>query len=108
MSILIKAHRHYIFLLTDPTISKAQFRALLSTASNGQVNAITEITLNLLRGTIPTTPEVKAKLLRQAKCLRKLASAKTSIRARRECLQPKVVQTILHLSLPILKKALEE
>ena len=59
-------------------------QALLQHANSDQINAISELTLNLLKRHIPITPATLAKLTRHKVALRNIARRKHSIKRRRE------------------------
>ena len=59
-------------------------QALLQHANSDQINAISELTLNLLKRHIPITPATLAKLKRHKVALRNIARRKHSIKRRRE------------------------
>ena len=59
-------------------------QALLQHANSDQINAISELTLNLLKRHIPITPATLAKLTRHKEALRTIARRKHSIKRRRE------------------------
>ena len=59
-------------------------QALLQHANSDQINAISELTLNLLKRHIPITPATVTKLQRHKEALRTIAKRKHSIKRRRE------------------------
>ena len=59
-------------------------QALLQHANADQINAVSELTLNLLKRHIPVTPATLAKLKRHKGTLRNIARRKDSIKRRRE------------------------
>ena len=58
-------------------------QALLQHANADQINAISELTLNLLKRHIPVTPATVTKLQRHKATLRRLAKRKQSVKRRR-------------------------
>ena len=64
--------------------SRHKRQALLQHANSDQINAISELTLNLLKRHIPITPATLAKLTRHKVALRTIARRKHSIKRRRE------------------------
>ena len=64
--------------------SRQARQALLQHANSDQINAISELTLNLLKRHIPITPTTLAKLQRHKEALRTIARRKHSIKRRRE------------------------
>ena len=59
-------------------------QALLQHANADQINAISELTLNLLKRHLPVTPATVARLQRHKETLRRLARRKLSVKRRRE------------------------
>jgi len=59
---------------------------LLKHANADQINAVSELALNLLRNRIPMTPQVMAKLRPHKEVLRGLGQRKHSVKKRREML----------------------
>ena len=80
-----RIRRHKPFLervLREADRRKRQ--ALLQHANSDQINAISELTLNLLKRHIPITPATVTKLQRHKTALRNIARRKHSIKRRRE------------------------
>ena len=103
MSKLIKENAPFLQLLSSSTISIDQMKALLSTASRGQVNALTEVTHNLIKGNIPLLPGHKKGLNRHTSSLRILGASKLSLKKRKAVLNPALVKALLQISTPVLK-----
>ena len=59
---------------------------LLHHANADQINAISEMVLNLLKNNIPMTPDLMAKLRPHKKALRTLGQRSQSVKKRRELL----------------------
>ena len=59
-------------------------QALLQHANSDQINALSELTLNLLKRHIPVTPAIIAKLQRHKTALRNIARRRHSVKRRRE------------------------
>ena len=59
---------------------------LLHHANSDQINAISEVVLNLLKNNIPMTPDLMAKLRPHKKALRMLGQHSQSVKKRRELL----------------------
>ena len=69
----------------------------------GQVNALTEIAHNLIKGNIPLLPGHKKGLNRHTTSLRILAASKLSLKKQKKVLKPALVKAILQISTPVLK-----
>ena len=85
VAVMRRIRRHKPFLervLREADRRKRQ--ALLQHANSDQINAISELTLNLLKRHIPITPATMTKLQRHKKALRNIARRKHSIKRRRE------------------------
>ena len=59
-------------------------QALLQHANADQINAISELTLNLLKRHLPVTPATVTRLQRHKEALRRLVRRKLSVKSRRE------------------------
>ena len=59
---------------------------LLHHTNTDQINAISEVVLNLLKNKIPLTPDLMAKLRPHKKALRTLGERRQSVKKRRELL----------------------
>jgi hypothetical protein len=103
MSKLLKDNSAFLHLLMSPDTPKAQVRAILNTVSTRQLNTLTEICYNLLKGNIPISTPHKKPLKRFAPGFRVLGKAKESIKSRKACLQPALVIALLNAVSPILK-----
>lgn len=57
---------------------------ILRHANADQINAVSEIVLNLLKNRIPLDPPITAKLRRYKKTLRELGKRRNSLKRRRE------------------------
>ena len=86
---------HYLLLLADTSTSRAQKQALLQTASKVQLLTISEIALNVTRGSLPIEPAVKSTLVRHVGNIRVLASKRATLTDRREALTVPVVEALL-------------
>ena len=62
----------------------SQRRHLLQHANRDQINALSEIILNLLRHRLPLTPPTMARLRRYKKVLRDVGKRRHSLKRRRE------------------------
>lgn len=103
MSKLIKENAPFLQLLSSPTTTTNQMKALFSTANKGQVNALTEVAHNLIKGNIPLLPGHKKGLNRHTTSLRILAASKLSLKKRKKVLKPALIKAILQISSPVLK-----
>ena len=104
MSQLLKSNVHFFLLLANTQTSQQQKRAILKTISKYQVNAISELALNIIKGTVALDTEQKQILKRHAKCLRIIAQRKNSIAARRSCITIQLVEAVLSVCHNILEQ----
>jgi hypothetical protein len=102
MSKLLKDNSAFLHLLMTKSTSREQIKTLLNTASTSQLNTLTEIAFNLLKGNIPISLPHKKNLKRYAKQLRLLSRPKNSLRSRKACLTPALVGTLLKAVAPVL------
>ncbi len=82
MSKTINRVKHFVLLLLDKSTSKEQAKALLETATLDQVNAVSEITYNLLSGNLPLNSKVNSILKKRKRVLNKLANKSISQKER--------------------------
>ena len=61
--------------------------ALIDYANKDQINAVSELVLNTLKGRVPISQATHSHLARHKNTLRKLARRKTSLKARKKLLQ---------------------
>jgi len=100
----MKKNVWYLHLLMT-TSSTAQRRALLDTITNEQLKSLTEVTHNLLQGSIPMTETQKRNLRKHKSFLRILGHPKASFSQKREelCQKGAVVVTLLKIAAPQLR-----
>jgi hypothetical protein len=106
MSKLLKGNAYFLHLMSDKSTSKIQVKALLQTISKDQLNALTEIAFNILKGNIPLTENQKKKLRQHRPSLRILGVKKNSANRRKAVLKPFLVVTVLKIVSPVLKSLL--
>lgn len=93
------------FLKATTSAHPEQCKALLQTAKQAQLDAICEIILNIVRGTITLKDEVFVKAKRFKKVLRQLVTKCGSKNKSRKELMVKyfrIIQTLLAAALPVL------
>ena len=93
---------HFIQLLTSYRSKPKQFKKLLECASKHEINAITEIIFNVLKGTLPCN---KKKLIKKASYLRYIANKKNPLNKRKSYLIKKgngILAPLLSLTVPAL------
>jgi hypothetical protein len=107
MSGLVKRQSFYFHLLKD-TKSKIQRKVLLDSITKEQLQALIEITHNLLQGVIPMTSSHKKKLSPHRKFLRMLGDPKGSLQNKRVklCHRSSVIVLLLNAVWPTLKTVL--
>lgn len=104
MSKLIKDQSPFLHLLMSEKTPKPQTAAILKTISKDQLNALTEISYNLLKGHIPLSDTQKKSLKKHARKLKILSKPKGSLKSRKEILTPALVVLLLRIVGPVLKK----
>ena len=107
MSKLLKKHASF-FQLLSTTTSKLQKKVLLDTITQDQLKALTEITINLLKGNIPVTPIYKSKLKRYKKLYFLIANSSVSAKTKKRalCRQGQAISLLLKSVETVLKKFL--
>lgn len=80
----VKKHLALYKLLVDTT--KPQRVAIVKTLSPGQLRAVLEAIYNVLRGTCPVSDQLKKKLFRQRRDIRRLVSKEFSLQQRQRLL----------------------
>lgn len=95
MADVIKDNIHFIILVQDTKTSRKQQEMLISTISNSQLKALSEIAYNTLKGSIDLEADEKRRLKRYAQALRTLGDKKASIASRRETLSVPLINTLL-------------
>lgn len=107
MSKLVKKQAAFLRLVKD-TSSKTQRKALLDTATKEQLLALTEVTYNLLHGSLTLKGIHKKQLQRHKKFVRLLGNPRVGVRLKQKalCRQGGVVATILKVVEPFLKEVL--
>jgi hypothetical protein len=108
MSALVKRQSSYFHLFRD-TKSKVQRKALLDSITKEQLQALIEITHNLLVGVIPLTPNHKKKLTPHRNFLRMLGDPKGNLNTKKValCHRGNVVALLLSAVWPTLKTVLQ-
>ena len=98
-------HIDFIKLLTSYMKKSKQFKSLIKAASTEELDAISEVVLNILRGILPFE-EPKIKFAKYAKFLRFIADTqKNSAAKRKKALLSKgrgVVAPLLSIAIPLL------
>lgn len=91
------------YLMQD--LSSPQLKALLETLTSEQVNALGEIAVNVLYGTITITDVHKKKLKRHAAVIELIGDKSVNITKRRSVISrnPRVIKSLLTAAKPILK-----
>ena len=104
---LIKSQKNFLNRLNSKTTSKEQAQWLLDNSSSAQVKALSEICMNVMRGNIELTPDVRSKLVKHKNCLRLLASVHVkeyTINKKRECLKNvHLITTMVRAAMPTLE-----
>jgi hypothetical protein len=108
MSALVKRQSSYLQLFRD-TKSKTQRKALLDSVTKEQLQALIEITHNLLKGVLPLTLNHKKKLTPHRKFLRMLGDPKVNLKTKKValCHRGNVIALLLSAVWPTLKTVLQ-
>ena len=94
--------RHKDTLMVLAKAKPALVKKIIKPAKRDLVDALSELSLNLLHGVIPISSQRKAQLSRHKNNLRVLAQKKSSIKKRKEILQKGgLVGTLLAATLPL-------
>ena len=97
---MVMKNIHFIQLLTSYRLKPKQFKKLLECATKHEINAITEIILNVLKGALPCD---KKKLIKKASYLRYIGNKKTPLNKRKSYLVKKgngILGPLLALTVP--------
>ena len=78
----IKRNIPFIELIAKP-VSRQQAIALLKTSSEDQINAISELALNILQGRLDLTKHYKSLLVKEAGIIRKLSNKENGPKTRK-------------------------
>lgn len=80
---LLRKHKRFLKAILDEA-NRHKRQDMLTHANAEQINALSEMTLNLLKKKIPVTPETVKKLVRHKNRLRELSKRSNSVKRRRE------------------------
>jgi hypothetical protein len=107
MSRLVRKHSPFFKLLLTTT-SKLQRKVLLDSITNDQLRALTEVTVNLLQGVLPVTPDHRQKLKKYRRLIRLIGDKKVSLKTKKKalCRQSGVIALMLKSIEPALNKVL--
>ena len=103
MSRLLRDNSAFLHLLMSSDTPKSQIKAILQTVSKVQLNCLTEIAYNLLKGNISISPSHKKVLKRHAKHLRALGKPKGTLKSKKAALIPSLITALLRIVAPVLK-----
>ena len=95
---------HFIQLLASYRFKPSNFKKLIEGASKNEINAISEIILNVLKGNLPCGKE-KEKLRKKASYLRFIGNYKNPCTKRKEYLVKKgngIIGPLLSIAVPAL------
>ena len=102
---LASKHIDFIKLLSSYRKKSKQFKSLIKAASTEELDAISEVVLNILRGILPFEPQ-KIKFAKYAKYLRFIGNPqKNSAPKRKKALVSKgrgIVAPLLSIAIPLL------
>ena len=99
---------HFLQLVGASNTPRAQKIALIKTLSKSQLNAISELSMNLLNGNITITTEEASKLRKFRAPLRLLASRRHNIAHRLEAVTLPLVVAVLQPALLFVTQQLEK
>jgi hypothetical protein len=94
----IKNNEYFLRLITDNKINLHQKILIISKSRKFQIDSVSEIVLNFLRGNFNNSlnSDILKRLKRKRKLLRRIGSARTSLKIRKEII-PKVLNIISSL-----------
>lgn len=95
MGDVIQDQIHFLLLFVSDDTSRQQREALLDTITKVQLHALSEVSLNILKGSLGLSTAQKQALKRHASRLRLLSHKKSTLNERRECLTVSLVYAIL-------------
>lgn len=95
MSKAVRSHLSFLNFLR--TATNAQRKAVLQVASREEIDALSEIILNILKGIVNVSLQEKAALRKRRAVLQQIASPYASVKSRRESLIK--ITTVLPLAL---------
>ena len=101
---LAQKHTHFIQLLASYRKNPKQLKNLLKFASVGEINALTEVVLNILRGVLPCI-KPKKKVSVHANYLRFIANKKNPVSKRKQQIIRKgsgLIAPLLSIAIPTL------
>ena len=90
---MVMKNIHFIQLLTSYRLKPKQFKKLLECATKHEINAITEIILNVLKGALPCD---KKKLVKKASYLRYIGNKKTLLIRENPISSKRVTEYLAH------------
>ena len=88
MKFLVIRHIDFIKLLSEVKNDKKRFISLIKNATNSEINALSELIYNIVKGYLPCSPYRKKILKNHTSDLRMIANKKENIKNRRK----KIVQ----------------
>ena len=91
MKFLVIRHIDFIKLLSEVRNDKKRFLRLIENASNSEINALSELIYNIIKGNLPCSPYRKKILKNHASDLRMIADKKQNNKNRRKKLFKRVV-----------------
>ena len=95
MSDLIQTEIYYLLTLWSPRNSRSQKQGLIDTIGKQQLNALSEIALNILRGNVDLHIQYKPRLKRHVHSIRILASKTACIKDKKAVLSVPMVTVLL-------------
>jgi hypothetical protein len=104
MSQLLKKHAPFLRIL-QTTTSRLQLKALLDTITNDQLKVLVQVTVNVLRGSLPLTQSYKVKLKKHKRLIRALGDPSISLKTKKKllCRQGQAIALLLKSVEPALK-----
>ena len=107
MSKLIQENIHFLLLCSSKKLTILQQKALVKSMDKHQLNSVSEITLNILKGGLDLDSEQSKYLKQFAAKLRIIGSRRSTIAQRRLVLNWNVLHAILVIAQPFLVQLLE-
>ena len=96
MSLIIQDQIHFLLLFVSEDTTRDQREALLDTVTKHQLNALSEVSLNILKASVELSPRQKLCLKKHASKLRTLSAKKSTLSQRRNTLTVPFVLALLN------------
>lgn len=106
MGSLLKDHAHFLLLFITPSTPLRQKKVLVETIDKGQLNSISELAVNVLRGNLTLNERERGVLKRYKSNLRCLASRRQTLNARKQSLKVSIIEILVNICKEVIQEAL--